>query len=147
MVFFDNSMIPENHTPKDAEMLIKLERLLGSVGDSKTLEAKFELLCSAAYRGYPVKSLEMMGLPGPPDSKRNVGHKIGCIMQELRKRYSRSERKSERRSLEEEGSGRKQGADGKQPTPSEEATDQERSRALRERKSYGAHSRVGVSSQ
>ena len=116
MVFFDDSMTPENRTPEDAEMLIKLERLLGSVGISKTLEAKFELLCSAAYRGYPVEPLEMMGLPGPPDLKRNAGHEIGCTIQESRKRYSRpAERKSEKRSLEEEGSGRKQAVDGKQP--------------------------------
>ena len=59
IVLFDNSMAPANRTSEDAEVLLKLERLLESIGISKTPKVKFELLCTAAYKSYPFEPEEM----------------------------------------------------------------------------------------
>ena len=85
MVFFDNSMAPENRTPEDTEKLMKLEQLLESTGISKTPKAKFELLCSAEYIGYPVEPPEMAEREPPLDWKRNTGYEIVAFIREFRK--------------------------------------------------------------
>jgi len=109
IVFFDNSMAPANRTFEDTVKLVKLERLLESMGISKTPKAKFGLFCSAEYEGYPVEPPEMAEREPPPDWERDRGYEIVSFIREFRKcpHYGQ---KSKKRSQEERGSG-----DGKQP--------------------------------
>lgn len=91
IVFFDSSVAPANRTPEDAEKLVVLEQLLESTGISKTPKAKFELLCSAAYGGYPLESPEMAKRDPPLDWERNRGHEIISFIREFRRKM-RSQR-------------------------------------------------------
>lgn len=100
MTFFDNSMAPEYRTPGDAERLAELERLLESTGISKTPKPKFELLCSAAYRRYPLEPTKMAERSPPPGWN---GLELISIMQELKEKRQRPERKSEKQSQEKGG--------------------------------------------
>jgi len=95
IVFFGDSMAPKNRTPEDTEKLNKLEWLLESMGILKTEKAKFEVLCSAACRAYPVEPPMVAKWPPPPDWERNRGHELMCLMDELNEKYPhRRQRKS-----------------------------------------------------
>jgi len=87
MVFFDDSMVSWKRTPDDTTRLEKLEGLLESMGILKTKKAKFEVLCSAACRAYPVEPPEMERRPPPPDWNRDQGSELMCLMDQLNETY------------------------------------------------------------
>lgn len=99
IVFFGDSMAPKQRTPEDTEKLNKLERLLESMGILKTEKAKFDVLCSAACRAYPVEPPLFANRPPPPDWERNKGHELMSLMDELMERYPRRKK----RESQEEG--------------------------------------------
>jgi len=116
VVFFDDSMTPGNRTPEDAENLEKLERLLESLDLSYTLKPKFEKLCSAACRKYPVEPLGMASRPAPQDAMdRDLGYEISIFVKGLREKHRDRKRKDGGVS-QEGGSSSKQGTDTK-PAP------------------------------
>ena len=91
MVFFGDEMSPRVRTHTNTDKLKKLEGLLESMGIVKTEKAKLEVLCSAAYRAYPVEPPSIAKQPLPPGSERDRGHELLCLMEELAERYPRNE--------------------------------------------------------
>lgn len=78
-------MAPANRTSEDTEKLAKLEQLLESTGISNTPKAKFELLCSAAYKAYPFEPSEIAEREPPPEWKRLRAGRIVSFIREFRK--------------------------------------------------------------
>ena len=97
VTFFGDSVSPRNRTPEDTEKLVELERPLESMGISMTPKAKFELLCSASYRGYPVEPPGVAERKPPPDRRPSGTEELISVFQEVKKNL-RNKRKSEERS-------------------------------------------------
>jgi len=108
IVFFDDSMNPENRTPEDAEKLEILERLLESMDILETPKAEFKMLYSAMFEedldGPEVdhnEPEEMANKPPPPSAQRYDGNELLRLTEELRKKYPHRKRKDKRRSRED----------------------------------------------
>ena len=114
IVFFGDSIALEKCTPEDTRKLVKLERLLQSMGISKTQEPKFKLLCSTVCQVYHNKPPEMARQQPPPDWRWNRGHELICLMNQLSTKHPLHKQKSKKRS-QEKGSDGKQVMSGSQP--------------------------------